>query len=226
MFSPTPNWASWSTRRLFELMTAAASGRSSGPLRGQPDDRRAGRRDRRRPHSRSVRRNPPETGRLGSPRAECGGDPRTTCYLVHLSRRRPPIRSVGARRGSPAVYGEVCLHHLLLDDRCYRRRRRALPRGPAAQPPGHPEALWQALADGTLTGGLRPLPGARTAGSCPTGGATATGSRASGRASRCCRVAGPGPASAARRGRLRQSGPGVRPLSAQGVLAPSSDADC
>ncbi|HYX58868.1 MAG TPA: hypothetical protein VE888_07650, partial [Streptosporangiaceae bacterium] len=76
----------------------------------------------------------------------------TTCYLVHLSCSQATDQVRLAReRGSPAVYGEVCLHHLLLDDRCYQRAdaERYLV-APPLRPPGHPEALWQALADGTL----------------------------------------------------------------------------
>jgi dihydropyrimidinase len=76
----------------------------------------------------------------------------TTCYLVHLScsQATDQVRLARERR-SPAVYGEVCLHHLLLDDRCYQRAdaERYLV-APPLRPPGHPEALWQALADGTL----------------------------------------------------------------------------
>jgi dihydropyrimidinase len=54
-------------------------------------------------------------------------------------------------RGSPALYGEVCLHHLVLDDRCYQGAdaERYLV-APPLRPPGHQEALWEALADGTL----------------------------------------------------------------------------
>ncbi len=76
----------------------------------------------------------------------------TTCYLVHLScaQATDQVRLAREHR-SPAVYGEVCLHHLLLDDRCYQRAdaERYLV-APPLRPPGHPEALWQALADGTL----------------------------------------------------------------------------
>ena len=55
------------------------------------------------------------------------------------------------RRGAPPLHAEVCLHHLLLDDRCYLRddAERYLV-CPPLRPPGHQEALWQALADGTL----------------------------------------------------------------------------
>jgi dihydropyrimidinase len=75
-----------------------------------------------------------------------------TCYLVHLSCAQAIDQVRLAReRGSPALYGEVCLHHLLLDDRCYQETdaERYLV-APPLRPPGHAEALWQALADGTL----------------------------------------------------------------------------
>ena len=41
----------------------------------------------------------------------------TACYLVHLScsQAADQVRLARERR-SPAVYGEVCLHHLLLED--------------------------------------------------------------------------------------------------------------
>jgi dihydropyrimidinase len=75
-----------------------------------------------------------------------------TCYLVHLSCAQAADQVRLAREyGSPTLYGEVCLHHLLLDDRRYQRAdaERYLV-APPLRPPGHPEALWQALADGTL----------------------------------------------------------------------------
>jgi dihydropyrimidinase len=76
----------------------------------------------------------------------------STCYLVHLSCSQAMDQVRLAReRGSPALYGEACLHHLLLDDRCYQRTdaERYLV-APPLRPPGHQEALWQALEDGTL----------------------------------------------------------------------------
>ncbi|HET7246939.1 MAG TPA: amidohydrolase family protein [Streptosporangiaceae bacterium] len=75
-----------------------------------------------------------------------------TCYLVHLScaEALDQVR-LARRRGSPRLRAEACLHYLLLDDRCYLRddAERYLV-CPPLRPPGHPEALWQALADGTL----------------------------------------------------------------------------
>jgi dihydropyrimidinase len=75
-----------------------------------------------------------------------------TCYLVHLSTAGAldQVR-LARKRGRPTVYAEVCLHHLLLDDGRYA--------GPAAArflvaPPlraaDHVEALWEAVADGTV----------------------------------------------------------------------------
>ena len=75
-----------------------------------------------------------------------------TGYLVHLScaGALDQVR-VARRRGAPRVHAEACLHHLLLDDRAYLRddAERYLV-CPPLRPPGHQEALWQALADGTL----------------------------------------------------------------------------
>jgi dihydropyrimidinase len=74
------------------------------------------------------------------------------CYLVHLSSAGSieQVRLARSRRTIP-VYAEVCLHHLLLDDRSYAgagagRYLVAPPLRPAA----HAEALWQAVADGTV----------------------------------------------------------------------------
>jgi dihydropyrimidinase len=75
-----------------------------------------------------------------------------TSYLVHLScaEALDQVR-LARRRGAPPLHAEVCLHHLLLDDRCYLRddAERYLV-CPPLRPAGHLEALWQALADGTL----------------------------------------------------------------------------
>lgn len=74
------------------------------------------------------------------------------CYLVHLSTRQAldQVR-LARRRGTPAVYAEVCPHYLVLAGSLYE--------GPDAErylvaPPlrgaGHAEALWEGLADGTV----------------------------------------------------------------------------
>jgi dihydropyrimidinase len=74
------------------------------------------------------------------------------CYLVHLS-------SAGAidqvrlarRRGSPPIIAEVCLHHLMFDDARYAGTdaERYLV-CPPLRGRRHVEALWEALADGTI----------------------------------------------------------------------------
>jgi dihydropyrimidinase len=73
-------------------------------------------------------------------------------YLVHVScaEALDQVR-LARRRGGPPLHAEVCLHHLLLDDRCYLGddAERYLV-CPPLRPPGHQEALWRALADGTL----------------------------------------------------------------------------
>jgi dihydropyrimidinase len=74
------------------------------------------------------------------------------CYLVHLSCAGAidQVR-LARKRHRPPVFAEVCLHHLLLDDHRYA--------GPDAgrylvAPPlratEHIEALWEAVADGTI----------------------------------------------------------------------------
>jgi dihydropyrimidinase len=79
-------------------------------------------------------------------------------YLVHLSSaqavdqvRLARGRGLSAAAPGHRLYGEVCLHHLVLDDRRYAGAdaERYLV-CPPLRPPGHPGALWQALADGTL----------------------------------------------------------------------------
>lgn len=74
------------------------------------------------------------------------------CYLVHLS-SAGAIEQVrmARKKGSPRVFAEVCLHHLLLDDQGYagtdaQRYLVAPPLRDAHQV----ESLWQALADGTI----------------------------------------------------------------------------
>jgi dihydropyrimidinase len=74
------------------------------------------------------------------------------CYLPHLScaEALDQVR-LARRRGSPSLHAEACLHHLILDDQCYRRddAERYLV-APPLRPPAHREALWQGIADGTL----------------------------------------------------------------------------
>lgn len=83
---------------------------------------------------------------------ETAGITGATCYLTHLSCSGSLDQVRLARsHGSAALHAEVCLHHLLLDDRCYQRddAERYLV-CPPLRPPGHQEALWRALTDGTL----------------------------------------------------------------------------
>jgi dihydropyrimidinase len=74
------------------------------------------------------------------------------CYLVHLSSAGAIDQVRLARqRGTPRVFAEVCLHHLLLDDRRYAGAdaERYLV-APPLRDSRHAEVLWQALADGTI----------------------------------------------------------------------------
>ncbi len=148
----------WSTRGLFELMAAAAPHGQVIQVHCEEGELIEG-----------LAAAAVAAGRTGAgvfaetrpPGAESAAVARTletahvtgaTCYLVHLSCAEA-IEQVrlARRRGSPPLHAEVCLHHLLLDDRCYLRgdAERYLV-APPLRPPGHQEALWQALADGTL----------------------------------------------------------------------------
>jgi dihydropyrimidinase len=75
-----------------------------------------------------------------------------TVYLVHLSTAGAleQVR-LARKRDRPAVFAEVCLHHLILDDTRYGGpdAGRFLV-APPLRPPGHVEALWAAVADGTV----------------------------------------------------------------------------
>jgi dihydropyrimidinase len=72
-------------------------------------------------------------------------------YLVHLTSARSLALVREARTLGQTVRAEACTHHLLLDDTCYERPDAA---GyvvvPPLRPRAHVEALWQAIADGTL----------------------------------------------------------------------------
>lgn len=74
------------------------------------------------------------------------------CYLVHLSSAGSidQVR-LARRRGNPPVIAEVCLHHLMFDDACYAGAdaERYLVCPPLRER-RHVEALWEALADGTI----------------------------------------------------------------------------
>jgi len=154
----------WSTRGLFELMTAAA--RLGQVVQVHCEDGQvidglaaaaiaAGRTG----ADVFARTRPPEA-EAASVAVVLGTAAVTgaACYLVHLSCaqamdqvRLARGRGSPAGHGTPALYGEVCTHHLLLDERRYRHAdaERYLV-CPPLRPPGDLEALWQALADGTL----------------------------------------------------------------------------
>jgi dihydropyrimidinase len=148
----------WSTRGLFELMTAAARHDQVVQVHCEEGELIDG-----------LAAAALAAGRTGvtvfaetrPPGAEAAAAARVLetahitgarCYLVHLSCAEAidQVR-LARRRGSPPLHAEVCLHHLLLDDRCYQRddAERYLV-CPPLRPPGHQEALWHALADGTL----------------------------------------------------------------------------
>ncbi len=148
----------WSTRGLFELMTAAA--RQGQVVQIHCEDGQmieglaAAAIASGRTGVRLFAETRPPAAEAASAALVLGmaGITGATCYLTHLSCSETLDQVRLARhRGSPALYGEVCPHHLLLDDRCYQRTdaERYLV-APPLRPPGHPEALWHALADGTL----------------------------------------------------------------------------
>ena len=74
------------------------------------------------------------------------------CYLTHLSAAASleQVRTARAA-GSPALWAEVCTHHLVFDHGCYARpdAERFLV-APPLRSAGDAEALWAALADGSL----------------------------------------------------------------------------
>jgi dihydropyrimidinase len=73
-------------------------------------------------------------------------------YLVHLSSSRALSQLRVARgRRRPPVFAEVCLHHLLLDERHHDASdaERYLV-CPPLRGATEPEALWEAIADGTV----------------------------------------------------------------------------
>lgn len=74
------------------------------------------------------------------------------CYLVHLSTASAveQVRLV-RKRGRPDVAAEVCLHHLLFDDRVYAGgdAGRYLV-APPLRSASHVEALWEAVLDRTI----------------------------------------------------------------------------
>lgn len=84
---------------------------------------------------------------------EAAAATRATCYLVHLSTAGAVRRVRDAHAaGLTSVRGEVCVHHLLLDDEWYDK-----PDGdrylvcPPLRTATDAEALWAGLADGAIT---------------------------------------------------------------------------
>jgi dihydropyrimidinase len=72
-------------------------------------------------------------------------------YLVHLSTAVAVELSRTAIGDGAPIAVEVCTHHLLLDDRVYQRPDAArFIVGPPLRPPSDVEALWAAIADGTV----------------------------------------------------------------------------
>ena len=74
------------------------------------------------------------------------------CYLVHLSSAGAIDQVRLARaKGQARIFAEVCLHHLLLDERRYAGRdaQRYLV-APPLRAQHHVAALWEAVADGTV----------------------------------------------------------------------------
>jgi dihydropyrimidinase len=74
------------------------------------------------------------------------------CYLVHLSCAGAIDQVRLARnRDRPPVFAEVCLHHLLLDDRQYAGADAgSYLVAPPLRSRANAEALWEAVADGTV----------------------------------------------------------------------------
>ncbi len=79
----------------------------------------------------------------------------TNCpiYIVHVSTKKAVDRIREARKRGLEVYAEVCPHHLLLDDSSYNGDFLAAAPyviSPPLRKPQDQEALWEALADGTI----------------------------------------------------------------------------
>jgi dihydropyrimidinase len=148
----------WSARGLFELMSAAASRGLVVGVHCEAGELIEGLAAAAAAASRTGPRvfaetRPPEAEAAAVALAlETAHITGARCYLVHLSCAESVDQvRLARRRGAPALHAEVCPHHLLLDDRRYLRAdaERYLV-CPPLRPPGHQEALWRALADGTL----------------------------------------------------------------------------
>lgn len=72
-------------------------------------------------------------------------------YLVHLSTAGALDRVREARARGQTVWAEACTHHLALDDSVYRHEEASrFLVAPPLRAREHVEALWDALADGTI----------------------------------------------------------------------------
>ena len=75
-----------------------------------------------------------------------------TCYLVHLSSfEAMDFVRLARRRSRSAVLAETCVHYLVLTEdvySCHDAERYLV--APPLRSPQHQEALWEAIADGTL----------------------------------------------------------------------------
>ena len=72
-------------------------------------------------------------------------------YLVHLSTAIAMDKARAAKASGAPVTVEACTHHLVLDDGLYERPDAArFIVGPPLRPASDVEALWDAIADGTI----------------------------------------------------------------------------
>ena len=72
-------------------------------------------------------------------------------YITHMSTSGGIELVRAARARGQTVYAEVCLHHLLLDGRLYQgKRAQRFLVVPPLRRKEHSEALWSAIADGTV----------------------------------------------------------------------------
>ena len=105
------------------------------------------------PSSHAVSRPPVTESRAVKAAIEMAG--RTYCplYIVHVSSLESLKHIRQARKQGQQVFAEVCPHHLLLDDAVYEAGfLQAAPYvfSPPLRKEADREALWEALADGTI----------------------------------------------------------------------------
>jgi len=148
----------WSTRGLFELMVLAAAARQVVQVHCEDGEVIAGlvaaavAAGRTGPHVFAETRPPACEASAVARVLETAAITEATCYLPHLSSATAldQVR-LARRRRRPHLWAEVCLHHLLLDESRYEAEdaERYLV-CPPLRAPADREALWAALADGTL----------------------------------------------------------------------------